>query len=191
MKRKSLASYSRIAAAFLLLMIVIVVFISRTKRDNMTSGEVAADTNIRVEESVGVITHQPADTIIESTYVETGRPDTLSKGNVESKVQMTGMNPLEQAFKKGLPIVADFGRGTCIPCKMMQPILEKIAYDFEGKASILVIDIRDYAALSKEYGITLIPTQIFFDGSGEEVHRHQGFMPEKDIIIQLQKMGVE
>jgi thioredoxin 1 len=191
MKRKGVISYSRIAAAILLLVIVAVVFIIRNNREPMTSSGIAADTSRMVEESVAVITHQPVDTITESIHVETVRSDTLPDSNVESKIQMTEMNPLEQAFKKGLPIVADFGRGTCIPCKMMQPILEKIARDFEGQASILILDIREFPALSKTYQITIIPTQIFFDAYGEEVHRHQGFMPEQDIVSQLKRMGVE
>jgi thioredoxin 1 len=191
MKRKSITSYSRIAAAILILVIIAVVFIIINKRGTMTNGGVTGDRNRMVEESVVVVTHQPLDTITESTHIKAVRPDTLSDSNVESKVQMTVMNPLEDAFKKELPIVVDFGRGTCIPCKMMQPILEKIASDFEGKVSILILDIREFPALSKRYQITIIPTQIFFDAYGEEIHRHQGFMPEQDIINQLQKMGVE
>ncbi|MCK4940887.1 thioredoxin family protein [candidate division WOR-3 bacterium] len=191
MKRKGVTAYSRIAAVILLLMIVAVVFIIRNKRETMIGGGVAADTNRVVEESAAVITDQPEGTTTESTFVEKVLPETLSDSNVENKVQMTEMNPLEHAFKKGLPIVADFGRGTCIPCKMMQPILEKLTRDFEGKASILILDIREFPALSKKYQITIIPSQIFFDAYGEEVHRHQGFMPEQDIINQLKKMGVE
>jgi thioredoxin 1 len=191
MKRKGVISYSRIAAVILFLVIVTVVFIIRNRRETMNSSGVSADTNRMVEESVAVITHKPVDSITESTHVETARSDTQSDSSVDSKVQMTEMNPLEHAFKKGLPIVADFGRGTCIPCKMMQPILEKLLHDFKGKASILILDIGEFSALSKSYQITIIPTQIFFDAYGEEVYRHQGFMPEQDIIDQLKKMGVE
>lgn len=191
MKKKGVTSYTRIAAAILLLMIVAVVFIIIDKKETMTSSGIAADTNRVVEESVAVIADQPEGTTTESTFVETLPPETSSDSNVENKVQMTEINPLEHAFKKGLPIVADFGRGTCIPCKMMQPILEKLTRDFEGKASILFLDIREFPALSKKYQITIIPSQIFFDAYGEEVHRHQGFMPEQDIINQLIKMGVE
>lgn len=191
MKKKGVTSYTRIATAILLLMIVAVVFIIRNKKETMTSSGVAADTNRVVEESVAVIADQPEGTTTESTFVETVPPETLSDSNVENKVQMAEMNPLEHAFKKGLPIVADFGRGTCIPCKMMLPILEKLTRDFEGKASILILDIREFPALSKKYQITIIPSQIFFDAYGEEVHRHQGFMPEQDLINQLIKMGVE
>lgn len=100
-------------------------------------------------------------------------------------------NPLNKALKSGKPVVADFGRGTCVPCKMMEPILKKLQKDYEGKASILILDVGEYASLSRKYGVRMIPTQIFFDANGKEVHRHQGFMPEDNLIAQLRKMGVE
>jgi thioredoxin 1 len=100
-------------------------------------------------------------------------------------------NPLSRALRSGNPVVADFGRGTCVPCKMMEPILKKLQKEYEGKAEILIIDVGEYAALSGKYRIQLIPTQIFFDAGGKEISRHQGFMSEEDIIAQLKKMGVE
>uniref|UniRef100_A0A7V1EI50 Thioredoxin n=1 Tax=candidate division WOR-3 bacterium TaxID=2052148 RepID=A0A7V1EI50_UNCW3 len=103
----------------------------------------------------------------------------------------TADNPLSKALKSKRPVLADFGRGTCIPCKMMQPILEKLQKEYAGKAEVLIIDVGEYAALARKYKIMMIPTQIFFDPSGKEVYRHQGFMPEQDIIAQLKKMGVE
>lgn len=103
----------------------------------------------------------------------------------------TADNPLSRALKSGKPTVADFGRGTCVPCKMMQPILEKLQQEYNGRATILILDVGEYASLARRYGIRLIPTQLFFDASGREVHRHQGFMPEADIVAQLKKLGVE
>lgn len=100
-------------------------------------------------------------------------------------------NPLSMALKSRKAVVADFGRGTCIPCKMMQPILEKLQKDFAGKAEILILDVGEYASLSRKHRIMMIPTQIFFDAKGKEVHRHQGFMSEADIVAQLKRMGVE
>ncbi|MEO0184617.1 MAG: thioredoxin domain-containing protein [candidate division WOR-3 bacterium] len=110
---------------------------------------------------------------------------------IKEQAALTADNPLSQALKSGRPVLADFGRGTCIPCKMMQPILEKLQKEYAGKAEILIIDVGEYASLARQYKIMMIPTQIFFDKSGKEVYRHQGFMPEQDIISQLKKLGVE
>jgi thioredoxin 1 len=100
-------------------------------------------------------------------------------------------NPLDEALKKGRPVLADFGRGVCIPCKQMKPILEELASEYEGKASILVIEIDDYRALTRRYSIRLIPTQIFFDAQRKEVYRHEGFMSKESIEEKLEEMGVK
>lgn len=110
---------------------------------------------------------------------------------ITTQEALTADNPLSKAFQTGNPVVADFGRGTCTPCKMMQPILEKLQKEYEGKTPILILDVDEYASLSRKYGVRMIPTQIFFDANGKEVYRHQGFMPEDDIVVQLKKMGVE
>lgn len=100
-------------------------------------------------------------------------------------------NPLDQAFKKGRPVLADFGRGVCIPCKQMKPILEELAAEYKGKASILIIEIDEYRALTRRYSIRLIPTQIFFDAQRKEVYRHEGFMSKESIKEKFEEMGVK
>jgi len=92
---------------------------------------------------------------------------------------------------KGMVTMVDLGARSCIPCKMMEPILERLEREYRGRAAIVFIDIsanRDYA---RRFGIRAIPTQIFFDKEGREVYRHMGFMAEKDIVAQLRKMGVD
>lgn len=112
-------------------------------------------------------------------------------GWLKAQEALIADNQLSKALKSGRPVVADFGRGTCIPCKMMQPILEKLQKDYAGRAEILILDVGEYASLSRKHRIMMIPTQIFFDAKGKEVLRHQGFMSEADIVAQLEKMGVE
>jgi len=99
--------------------------------------------------------------------------------------------PLDTALKSGKVVLADFGRMTCVPCKMMKPILDKLAEEYKGRAEILIIDLRDYPALAGKYGIRAIPTQIFFDEKGNEVYRHMGFMDRDAIIEKLKEMGVK
>ncbi len=92
---------------------------------------------------------------------------------------------------KGIVTMIDLGAKTCIPCKMMVPILEKIEKDYKGKAAIIFIDVWKNRDQAGRFGIRSIPTQIFFDQQGKEVYRHIGFMSEKAIVNQLKKMGVE
>ena len=91
---------------------------------------------------------------------------------------------------KGMVTMVDLGAKSCVPCKMMAPILEKMKKGYDGKAAIVFIDVWKNREQAKRFGIQYIPTQIFFNSDGKEVYRHVGFMGEKDIIAQLEKMGV-
>lgn len=123
---------------------------------------------------------------IELVEIGVSQPDsTVSQG-----LDLTSV-PLGQALSNGQPTVAEFGRGTCIPCKQMKPILEELAKEYEGKVNVLIISVDEYRDLTGQYGIMAIPTQIFFDSSGQEITRHMGFYAKEDIIVQLKKMGIE
>ena len=114
-------------------------------------------------------------------------------GASQSDVTESGLTsmPLEQALENGLPTIAEFGRGTCIPCKQMKPILEDLAKEYEGKVNVLIISVDERRDLTTQYGIMAIPTQIFLDSEGQETTRHMGFYAKEDIISQLKKMGIE
>ena len=100
-------------------------------------------------------------------------------------------NPLTIALKSGQPVLADFGRGKCIPCKAMKPILDELKATYKGRAEVFIFDIDEYQELTKQYGINLIPTQIFFDKAGKEVMRHEGFLEKEKIVAKLAELGVK
>ena len=91
---------------------------------------------------------------------------------------------------KGRVTLIDLGATECIPCKMMAPIMAKLEADYQGRAAIAFIDVWKHRDQASKYKIRAIPTQIFYDASGTELYRHQGFMSEKDIVDQLTQMGV-
>ena len=92
---------------------------------------------------------------------------------------------------KGMVTMVDLGAETCIPCKMMAPIMLKLKKAYKGKAAIIFIDVWENKEQAPRFEIRAIPTQIFFDKQGKEVFRHVGFFDEKAIVEQLTKMGVE
>ena len=102
-----------------------------------------------------------------------------------SHPQPSGVVPV-----KGMVTMVDLGADSCIPCKMMAPIIEKVEKTYRGKAAIVFIDVWKDKEPAKRFGIRAIPTQIFFDKEGKEIYRHTGFMGEADIVSQLKKMGV-
>lgn len=89
---------------------------------------------------------------------------------------------------KGMVTMVDLGAKTCIPCKMMAPILVELEKEYRGKAAVVFIDVREDNAQAERFKIRAIPTQIFFDKTGKEVLRHEGFMEKKAISDQLNKM---
>jgi len=92
---------------------------------------------------------------------------------------------------KGMVTMVDIGAATCIPCKMMAPILEKLDKTYRGKAAIIYLDVRYHREKAISFGINGIPTQIFYDAKGKEVQRHIGYMSEAAIVAQFKKMGIE
>lgn len=91
---------------------------------------------------------------------------------------------------KKMPMLVDLGKGTCIPCKKMKPILDELKIEYEGKAIVKVIDLRYDRRAASRYRIRLIPTQIFYDADGNEVYRHEGFMDKQSIKMKFAEMGV-
>jgi thioredoxin 1 len=91
---------------------------------------------------------------------------------------------------KNMVTMIDLGADSCIPCKMMAPILQKLEKEYQGKAAIVFVDVWKDKAPARRFGVRTIPTQIFFDKDGNEVYRHVGFMSENAIVTQLKSMGV-
>lgn len=90
----------------------------------------------------------------------------------------------------GVVTMVDLGAHKCIPCKMMQPIITALQKEYEGRASIIFIDVWQHREQGRKYGIRGIPTQIFYDKSGKEVRRHVGFMDKKSIVAIFDQLGV-
>ncbi|MFH1122445.1 MAG: thioredoxin family protein, partial [Pseudomonadota bacterium] len=90
----------------------------------------------------------------------------------------------------GRPVLVDFGSNSCIPCRQLRPILQEIRKEQAGNLEVLVIDIYKHQALAGQYRIQVMPTLIFFDSTGKEVFRHQGFMPKTALMEQLKKVGI-
>lgn len=92
---------------------------------------------------------------------------------------------------KGRVTMIDLGAKKCIPCKMMAPILVRLTKAYKETADIVFIDVWENKEPVQRFKIKAIPTQIFFNESGEEVYRHVGFLDEKSIVEQMTRMGVQ
>ena len=99
-------------------------------------------------------------------------------------------NPATGDSKPALPRLVDLGADKCIPCKMMKPALDELTKEYAGQLNVVFIDVWKTRAEGPRYGIRVIPTQIFFDASGKELFRHEGFYAKKDILAKWAELGV-
>ncbi len=93
--------------------------------------------------------------------------------------------------KAKLPRLVDVGAGKCIPCKKMAPILEELKKEQAGKLDVEFVDVWKDPEAGKPYKILMIPTQIFYDASGKELFRHEGFYGKEDILAKWKELGLE
>ena len=93
--------------------------------------------------------------------------------------------------ENGVVTVIDLGATSCIPCKMMAPVLEKVKEDYKGRAAVVFIDVWKNPEVGNEFGITSIPTQIFYNKKGIETQRHVGFLDEENMKVILDQMLLE
>jgi len=86
----------------------------------------------------------------------------------------------------------ELGSVNCIPCKQMQPIMKSIEANYGEQVKVIFYDVwkDDQKKYAQQYGIKLIPTQVFLDENGKEFHRHEGFYPEAEIDKLLQGKGL-
>lgn len=90
-----------------------------------------------------------------------------------------------------LPRMIDLGADKCVPCKMMAPILEELKTEYEGRMVIEFIDVWKNPSAGAQYGIKLIPTQIFYAADGTELYRHEGFYGRDDILGKWRELGID
>ncbi len=87
----------------------------------------------------------------------------------------------------------ELGSIKCIPCRQMQPVMKAIEDKYAGQVKVVFHDVwkEDQRHYAEDYRIRVIPTQVFLDEKGEELMRHEGFLPEKDIDVFLQSKGLK
>jgi thioredoxin 1 len=90
----------------------------------------------------------------------------------------------------GKPVIVDFGSTSCIPCKMMEPILEELKLNYSNNFETIFVNVTKDIETTREFGINVIPTQIFFDATGKELYRHIGFFSKEEILNTFKSYGI-
>jgi thioredoxin 1 len=93
----------------------------------------------------------------------------------------------EEVLKSDKPVIIDFWAEWCGPCRMIGPIIEEMAKDYEGKAVIGKVDVDSNPGITSRYSIRNIPTILFIKG-GEVVDKQVGAVPKSVLVGKLEKM---
>ncbi len=83
----------------------------------------------------------------------------------------------EVVLNSDKPVVVDFWAAWCGPCRMVGPIIDELATEYEGKAVVGKVDVDNHQQFAAKYGVRNIPTVLVFKG-GEIVNRQVGVAPK-------------
>jgi len=152
--------------------------------------------------------------VIVGIFILKGNPEKPIAANTgEFALEATAID-LAQLKSYGLPIIIDFGADSCVPCKEMAPVLQKLNKEMQGKAIVKFVDVWKNKNAADDFPVDLIPTQFFFDKDGnpfvpkdanamqmklystKDTNKHvytahEGGMTEAQLRAVLKEMGVE
>jgi thioredoxin 1 len=115
--------------------------------------------------------------------------------NITDKVNGSGVSSTDnQTIEKKFKVTfIELGSVNCIPCKMMQKVMNSIETKYSNDVKVVFYDVwtEEGKPYGTKYGIAAIPTQIFLDETGKEYFRHEGFFPEAELVKVLQKKGIK
>jgi thioredoxin 1 len=96
---------------------------------------------------------------------------------MEEPVHVTDAAFEQVVLKSALPVVVDFWAPWCGPCRMVSPILDKIAKEKAGKLTVAKVNTEEHSEWAMKYGVQGIPTMLFI-ANGNIVHKQVGALPE-------------
>lgn len=99
-------------------------------------------------------------------------------------VTLTDENFEVEVLQSNMPVVVDFWAAWCGPCKLMNPIIDRLAEEFDGQAKLAKINIDDYENLASQYHIMGVPTLLFFK-AGNLVERTEGVIAQAAIAEKI------
>ncbi|GIV42752.1 MAG: thioredoxin [Vicingaceae bacterium] len=102
-------------------------------------------------------------------------------------LELTDANFDENVLKSDKPVVVDFWAVWCGPCRIVAPIIDELAKEYEGKAVVGKVDVDNNPEVSLKFGIRNIPTILFFK-NGQVVDKQVGAVPKKVLAEKLEKL---
>ncbi len=101
-------------------------------------------------------------------------------------VEITDSNFQTEVLKSATPVLIDFWAEWCGPCKMIAPVVEELANEYQGKLKVGKVDVDNNQQVAMQYGIRSIPTLLIFKG-GKVVDQLVGAVPKKMLVEKVTK----
>ena len=102
-------------------------------------------------------------------------------------LEFTDANFEELVIKSEKPVIVDLWAEWCGPCRMLTPIVEEMAKEYEGRAVIGKLNVDDNPEVTAKFGVRNIPTVLFFKG-GEIADKQVGSVPKSALVVKLEKL---
>ena len=103
-------------------------------------------------------------------------------------VTLTDTNFDQEVLKAATPVLVDFWAEWCGPCKMVAPILDELASEYDGKVKIGKVNIDEFQGLATQYGIRAIPTLLLFK-EGQVADQIVGLRSKRDFKTKLDRVS--
>lgn len=104
----------------------------------------------------------------------------------EKVLTLTKDNFKEDVLNAKMPVLVDFWAPWCSPCRMIAPIVDELASDFDGRVKVGKVNVDDNREVAVEYGVMSIPTIIIFK-DGKDVERIVGYKAKNELASLLEK----
>ena len=101
-------------------------------------------------------------------------------------VELSESNFSQEVIKSPTPVLVDMWATWCGPCRMIAPIVEELAGQYQGKVKVGKLNVDDHPQVAAQYGIMNIPTLLIFKG-GQEIDRIVGAQPKQELARRLDK----
>jgi thioredoxin 1 len=102
-------------------------------------------------------------------------------------LKITRDNFKSEVLESPIPVVIDLWAEWCAPCKMLEPIIEDAAVDFEGQVKVGKVDVDSDPEIADRYKVMSIPTVLIFH-NGNEIGRIVGYSPKREFYKRLERI---
>jgi thioredoxin 1 len=124
--------------------------------------------------------------MVESSIIEEKFDQYLRNIGMSSASPVTDSSFKDEVLDSDVPVLVDFWAPWCGPCRMVAPVVDEIAEQYEGQVKVVKLNTDENPQIASEYGIRSIPTLMIFKG-GQKVDMVVGAVPKTTLANTLEK----